>query len=145
MAERFWEKVDKLGDCWVWTAATNEYGYGKFMMDYRAWKAHHVSWLLTHGCLPENIGLRKGCVVYDHLCRNPACVNPDHGQWVEQRENVHRGSGISVHNARKTHCTQGHEFSKENTSVIHRGDGRIERVCLACKRRRDRERGTRGG
>lgn len=31
VAERFWSKVDKTDDCWLWTAATNRRGYGQFL------------------------------------------------------------------------------------------------------------------
>lgn len=27
---RFWQKVDKSGDCWEWIAGKNQYGYGTF-------------------------------------------------------------------------------------------------------------------
>lgn len=33
--QRFWEKVDKSGDCWTWTAATNQYGYGVFRASHK--------------------------------------------------------------------------------------------------------------
>ena len=28
--DRFWPKVDMTGDCWLWTAAKDHKGYGKF-------------------------------------------------------------------------------------------------------------------
>jgi hypothetical protein len=30
MDERFWSKVDKSGECWLWTAALTSEGYGVF-------------------------------------------------------------------------------------------------------------------
>lgn len=31
--ERFWDKVNKSDECWVWTAATNSKGYVKLPVD----------------------------------------------------------------------------------------------------------------
>ena len=30
VVDRFWAKVDRTGECWVWTAARNRSGYGQF-------------------------------------------------------------------------------------------------------------------
>jgi hypothetical protein len=29
-AARFWRKVDRSGDCWLWTAGVDRRGYGRF-------------------------------------------------------------------------------------------------------------------
>lgn len=66
----FWEKVDKSGDCWLWTAARNKKGYGVAWDGDRTQKAHRVSFFLAHGYMPTL------CVL--HKCDVPHCVNPDH-------------------------------------------------------------------
>lgn len=66
----FWEKVQK-NDCWIWTAAKNEKGYGIFCIEGRTYKAHRLSYLLSVGAIPEGM-----CVL--HKCDVPSCVNPDH-------------------------------------------------------------------
>jgi hypothetical protein len=66
--ERFWSKVDKSGDCWNWTGAKNERGYGSFGKRERA---HRIAWRLTFGDIPN------GMLVCHH-CDNPSCVNPAH-------------------------------------------------------------------
>lgn len=71
VAERFWSKVDRSAECWVWTAGTNPCGYGKFRIDGEARLAHRVAYRLTHGVDP-------GALVVCHRCDNPPCVNPDH-------------------------------------------------------------------
>lgn len=41
-------------------------------------------------------------------------------------------------NARKTECEHGHPLSGDNLLIVHRKDGRIERVCRTCARARSR-------
>lgn len=70
--ERFWDKVDKTGDCWEWTGSRNASGYGQFNnKPFGTSAAHRISFLLSVGeILPGN--------VICHRCDNPPCVNPDH-------------------------------------------------------------------
>jgi hypothetical protein len=70
MEERFWSKVDKSGDCWLWTDHLTPSGYGGFWDGTRSARAHRVSWILTNGAIPEGQIVR-------HKCRNK-CVNPTH-------------------------------------------------------------------
>jgi HNH endonuclease len=130
--ERFWSKVNKdgpvpehrpeLGQCWVWTAGLVE-GYGAFSIDNHQHKAHILSYTWAKGEIPEDWER-------DHLCRNRACVRPDHLEAVTHWINVARG--ISPHgvNAAKTHCPQGHEYTPENTRINNKG----QRVCIMCAR-----------
>jgi hypothetical protein len=69
--ERFWSKVDKSGDCWLWTAAIDK-GYGSFTIRRgEKAKAHRYAYQELVGPIPVGLTL-------DHLCRNRACVNPAH-------------------------------------------------------------------
>ena len=68
---RFWEKVDKTGDCWEWTAYKNRQGYGVFGLGRKSVLAHRVAWTLVEGDIPHGV-----CVL--HTCDNPQCVSPEH-------------------------------------------------------------------
>ena len=90
--ERFWAYVDQSGDCWMWTAQTNEYGYGMFHLSKgKPVRAHRFSYELSRGPIAEGL-------VIDHTCHNPPCVNPDHLQAVQQRQNVENFSTLRSDN-----------------------------------------------
>ena len=87
---RFWSKVDKSGDCWLWTRSVTNSGYGVHRcgeggIAYTT-MAHRVAWIVTRQAeVPEGMAL-------DHLCRTPACVRPDHLEPVTPSTNVRRSS-----------------------------------------------------
>ena len=80
--ERFWEKVDKSGDCWIWQAFKNKKGYGMFSIDGKPQYAHRVAWFLEHGYYPELP------MQINHICNNRGCVNPEHLYEGTQEQNV---------------------------------------------------------
>lgn len=127
-AERFWSKVAKSPDCWLWTAGLDSKGYGQFRVNTeRKVVAHRFAYELLVGPVPEGLQL-------DHLCRVRRCVNPAHLEPVTSRVNTLRGEGPTAGHARQTHCGQGHEYTPENTSRTRRG----ARVCKICERQRQR-------
>jgi hypothetical protein len=70
--ERFWSKVEKTeGGCWIWKAARNYLGYGRFKHEGVHTRAHRFAWIATHG-EPQ-----PGMLVC-HKCDNPPCCNPEH-------------------------------------------------------------------
>ena len=69
--DRFWSKVDKSGECWVWIAATDRFGYGRFRVRNGPVLAHRFAWAEANG--PIRDGLQAL-----HHCDNPPCVNPAH-------------------------------------------------------------------
>lgn len=110
VVERFREKyaVNPDSGCWEWQAATVS-GYGVLMLNQFAgtFLAHRLSYLLRHGSIPEGLEL-------DHLCRNRACVNPDHLEPVTTLVNQARGLG-GVLRVPLTHCPRGHEYAVHGT------------------------------
>lgn len=100
---RFWAKVERGEGCWEWVAGRTGRGYGAFWIDGKQYLAHRIAYELEVGPIPKGMTL-------DHLCRNRACVRPDHLEVVSRGENVLRGEGLTAVNARKTHCPRGHEY-----------------------------------
>lgn len=122
---RFWAKVDRSGDCWLWQGATVPRGYGKFQRGRRGDGfaiAHRVAYEMTIGPIPEGMHI-------DHLCRTPACVRPSHLEAVTPEENRRRQA------ASVTHCPQGHPYDEANTIRW-----RNHRQCRTCVRARERAR-----
>lgn len=74
--ERFWERVDKSGDCWEWTKARHSTGYGWLAWRGGQVKAHRLAYELAKGPIPEGPGYH-GTVIM-HTCDNRLCCNPAH-------------------------------------------------------------------
>jgi hypothetical protein len=76
LAERFWNNVDKSGECWIWTAGTDR-GRGWFEVTRAEGSkkgfAYRWAWEFTRGPLPPSKCLWN-------TCGNRLCVNPNHYQ-----------------------------------------------------------------
>lgn len=78
--ELFWEKVDKSGECWTWTASKNCHGYGRVRIHGKEFSAHRASWEFANGTIPPGMDL-------DHICHTRACVRPDHLRVATRKQN----------------------------------------------------------
>lgn len=83
--------VNTQTGCWEWQRGKNERGYGVIRVGGRTKKAHRCYYEKYVGEIP-------GGMTIDHLCRNRACVNPDHLEPVTQTENVRRGRAAKLKN-----------------------------------------------
>lgn len=122
---RFIRMTRPEGNCVVWTGR-KDFGYGGFTPSKnKRFRAHRWAYEMFRGPIPTGL-------VLDHLCRNPACVDPWHLEAVTQLVNRERGLPIaSALNALKTHCIKGHPFDEANT--IQRKN-RVGRTCRLCRR-----------
>jgi len=69
--QRFWHKVDRSGECWLWIGTRNPLGYGRFWVDGRMHNAHRWLYEQTNGELSAGLQVL-------HSCDNPPCVCLDH-------------------------------------------------------------------
>lgn len=116
--ERLFGHLD-VGECWVWTKALTDDGYGRVICpDRKVRRVHRVVWELLVGPLTAE-------EVLDHQCRTRACANPDHFDVTDNPTNTARGK-----RARMTHCARNHPLSGGNLRLDR--DGR--RHCVQCKR-----------
>lgn len=72
--ENFWSfvSVREKDDCWNWTGAKDDRGYGRFhirLSRNSVALAHRIAFILTNQEAPEAV-----C----HQCDNPSCCNPAH-------------------------------------------------------------------
>lgn len=82
--ERFDEKwsYDATTGCHLWTASTDQCGYGSFSYEGRTCSAHRWIWEETVGPIPD------GLVVRHVTCANPSCVRIDHLRLGTHADNV---------------------------------------------------------
>lgn len=104
------------GDCVIWAGRRDADGYGRT----NGCLAHRVAYERRFGPIPDGLQL-------DHLCRNRACVNPEHLEPVTHAENMRRSAP-----AQKTKCSNGHAYDDLNTYIRPTG----QRDCRVCIRER---------
>lgn len=111
--DRFNAKIDKSGDCWLWTGGvkSKEHPYGKFSMGKCSVKAHRAAWLIANGPIAEGLHVL-------HRCDNPRCVRPEHLFLGTHQQNM-----ADMHAKGRHTCMKGERwYASHPTESFPRGD-----------------------
>lgn len=117
------------GPCHVFRGSKGTRGYGKVGFEGKMVLVHRYVWIQTYGPIPDELEL-------DHRCRNHGCCNAAHLRAVTHKVNSTEnviGANWQL-NLVKTHCPLGHEYTKDNTRLRTRKNGKMCRECKVCAR-----------
>ena len=91
LEERFWSKVERGEECWLWRGALMGGRYGNFYRDGRMQGAHRVAYELANGPIPDGM-------LVDHQCGNKQCVRPSHLRLATRKQNAEHLHHLPVSN-----------------------------------------------
>jgi hypothetical protein len=132
LQERFWARIEKQEDCWIWRGHLNSQGYGQFhcrVAGRSGYLAHRLMYRLVHGEVPDGLYVL-------HRCDVRLCVNPDHLFVGSAADNLRDMVAKGRQSGPRSHCNQGHEFTPENT--YSSPSNPRQRTCRICSNARDR-------
>lgn len=130
---RFWSKVDKTQECWLWIGSTYPNGYGRYFANGKVYMTHRLSWEMENGAIPEGM-------IIMHTCDTPGCVRGSHlrlGTHAENsadmvqkgRHDKRVGKAHPHYGTLRTHCNQGHELTPDNVIFTNGGKSRRCKIC----------------
>lgn len=107
--ERFFNLVDKNqpSGCWMWTGATDVFGYAKFSLDGVNRRATVV--IFEHQFGPTSLDVL-------HKCTNKNCVNPEHLYAGTHSDNMRQRAVENTNPLQKITVEQVMEIKKRITN-----------------------------
>ena len=133
--ERLQHQSLGIGEHMIWCGTLSRRGYGKLSVGGKAIPAHRLAWLVEYGPIPAGLLVLHLCPGEPH-----ACIRAEHLYLGTHADNA-KDRDRAGHNreSNKTQCPRGHPYDEANTYNLPSGD----RVCLTCRRFRDRARSPR--
>lgn len=131
MAERLYSRVERRGECLIWTGYVNPRGHGRIRRSGKGQirgkqiTTHVAAWELEFGPVPPGKELH-------HTCFTPACIDTDHLRPLTHVEHA------AAHAVLRTTCKHGHPLDGQK-----RCRGRTIRYCKTCRRTWDLRRASR--
>lgn len=121
--------------CVEFVGAKNRDGYGVLS------RAVNGSRLAHRAALAEALGRPLEGIVL-HSCDNPPCINPAHLREGTHADNIadamsrgrNRGGRYD-----QTECKHGHPLVDGNVRHVVRSNGYSERICISCRRERNKK------
>ena len=127
---RFWScvAIASPDECWLWLAATNRGGYGRFTLrsgSQKCFSAHRIALAILSG--------EQRPLLAMHSCDNPPCCNPAHLSWGTVQDNsddmVARGRApVGEKSGRHTHPETTARGEKHGLAKLTEEDVRCIRV-----------------
>jgi hypothetical protein len=124
---------EPMSGCFLWLGGIDKKtGYGRIVVTPEFKKsidttAHRLSYIAFKGPIPEGHDI-------DHLCRNKACVNPNHLEPVSPKENLQRGWDWRKKNSPLKTCRQGHLREGDNFFYSEAPNRKPIFICRVCRR-----------
>lgn len=117
-----------VGTCWIWTGTVLPNGYGEVRLFGQTFLVHRLSCFVYHDL---DLNDKTKLALHKNICHNRLCFNPDHLYIGSNSDNIKDSIKLGNHKEkRKTHCPQGHEYTKENTHKNWKG----HRQCKLCQK-----------
>lgn len=133
--DEFYNRVIKLStivnNYWLYQGFLRG-GYGRITIKGITYDVHRIFAHLYH-----ELNLENSKELSLHKCSNRNCWNPEHlykGDHFRNSQDALIFGNLKCHNRNKTHCQDGHEFTKENTIKTIRGTRQC-RICKSLKRK----------